>query len=83
MTTTYLSHTVLEQLDQAQTEIDRHVTTNAAGHCVTCGEQEPCRTRASANEIFVRFGRLPQRRPGLAGVLTTAAARTNVDWFHG
>ena len=83
MTTTYLSRTVLEQLDQAQAEIDRHVTTNAAGQCRTCGELEPCRARVSANATFVKFGRLPRRRPGLAGVPTAVAASgTKGDWFR-
>jgi len=79
--TVYLAATVLEQLDQAQAEIDRHVTTNAAGLCMTCGELEPCRTRISANATFVRFGPLPQRRPGLTRMLTPAASSINVDWF--
>ena len=82
MSMIYLSCAALEQLDQAQAEIDRHVTANAAGLCVTCGELEPCRARVSAIAIVVKLGRLPRRRPGLAGVLTAAASRTKVDWFR-
>jgi hypothetical protein len=65
--TTYLSMVVLEQLDRAQSELERHLVSTAGGYCRTCGEEEPCRGRLAASQTLARFGRLPRRTPGEAG----------------
>jgi hypothetical protein len=49
---TYLSTGVLEQLDQAQEELERHLVSTPGGHCRTCGEKEPCRGRVTASQTF-------------------------------
>jgi hypothetical protein len=66
MVTTYLSASVRRLLDEAQREIDRHVTFGRDGRCPTCGDEAPCGPRSAASEMFARYGRLPLRRPGLA-----------------
>jgi hypothetical protein len=66
-TRTYLSSGVLEQLDRAQDELERHLVSTLGGHCRTCGEQEPCPGRLAAGQTFARYGRLPRRTPGEAG----------------
>jgi hypothetical protein len=65
--TTYLSTGALEQLDHAQTELERHLVSTPGGRCRTCGEEEPCPGRIAASQTFARFGRLPRRTPGEAG----------------
>ncbi len=65
MSTTYLSGTVIAQLDQAQLTVDSHVYTRV-GFCVACGELAPCATLVAASATFARYRQLPQRRPGLA-----------------
>jgi hypothetical protein len=65
--TTYLSTVVIEQLDRAQEELERHLISTPGGHCRTCGEEEPCHGRLAAGQMFARFGRLPRRTPGEAG----------------
>jgi hypothetical protein len=73
--TTYLSTSVLLQLDWAQSVIDRHL-----GECVVCGTHEPCAERRSAEAIFARYGTLPKRTPGRtnAGV----SRRAGFAWFE-
>jgi hypothetical protein len=68
VTTTYLASAVLQQLDHAQAELDRHLATRADGRCMACLQPEPCPARITANATLVRYGRLPRRRPGLAHV---------------
>jgi hypothetical protein len=83
-TTIYLSGTVHEQLDQAQAELERHLGVRPNGLCATCGESEPCAGRLAAGATFARYGRLPRRRPGGAGVRAASVRLgTNkpVTWF--
>jgi hypothetical protein len=63
--TTYLGAVAQEQVDQAQAELERHLVIGPSGRCRTCGEVEPCRGRQAATEVFLRYGRLPRRQPGL------------------
>jgi hypothetical protein len=73
-TTTYLARGVLDELDQAQAVIDRHLV-----GCVVCGTSRPCDERRVADRVFLRYERLPRRRPGLAGAGTYTPAR--FGWF--
>lgn len=67
MTTVYLASAARDELDRAQAEIDRHLAVRPNGLCATCGEVEPCASRTTATVTFNKYGRLPQRRPGIAG----------------
>jgi hypothetical protein len=64
-TATYLSTAALDQLGQAQTVIDMHLTFSRGGWCGLCKEADPCARRLQAEELFARYGRLPRRTPGL------------------
>ncbi|NJC86607.1 hypothetical protein [Planosporangium mesophilum] len=66
-TRTYLSSGVLEQLDRAQEELDRHLLVTPGGSCRACGHEEPCQGRLAAMQTFARYGQLPRRTPGSAG----------------
>jgi hypothetical protein len=72
---TYLSTGVLEQLDRAQEELERHLIRTPGGYCRACGEEEPCPARLSASQTFARFGQLPRRTPGEAGRMLLGRAR--------
>jgi|SRR5947209_17498225 len=78
---TYLSASVRVELDQAQAELERHIVTGMDGRCVTCGEAEPCSGRVGATRRLLRYGRLPQRRPGLAGVRANRSTGMGGSWF--
>lgn len=67
MTTTYLGAVANEQLDQAQAEVDRHVVVGLDGRCIACREVQPCSALQRASRTFAGYGRLPVRRPGMAG----------------
>jgi hypothetical protein len=81
VSTTYLSSGALERLDQAQAVMDRHGKSTAAGHCLACGQQEPCVARRTAESTFTRYGRLPRRTPGLSVPVDLGAP--NFGWFAG
>src|SRR2546421_10355253 len=84
MTTTYLSRVALDELDHAQVELERHLAVRPNGLCATCGEVEPCAGRQAAGATFVRYGRLPRRRPGAAGIPGSSLNRTAKrpgSWF--
>jgi hypothetical protein len=55
----YLSAAVVEQLAKAQAVIDEHIVS-----CATCGANRPCAERREAEGVFLRYGRLPRRKPG-------------------
>jgi hypothetical protein len=65
---TYLALAVMDQLDAAQAELERHVVTGLDGRCAGCRELEPCPERGRLEAVFARYGRLPVRRPGVTGV---------------
>jgi hypothetical protein len=73
---TYLARVALDELDHAQAVIDRHLTS-----CLVCGTNQPCRERCDAEAVFLRMGRLPRRRPGLAGGSSQTPA--TFSWFDG
>jgi hypothetical protein len=77
MTTTYLAGAALEQLDHAQSEVDRHVASGADGRCLECAEDQPCTALRRAHATFNRYGLLPARRPGLASRGVTAPGGFN------
>lgn len=58
--TTYLAQVVRDQLDAAQEVINHHIS-----GCARCGANRPCYDRIEAERVFVRYGRLPHRTPGL------------------
>jgi hypothetical protein len=79
--TTYLAGTALNQVEHAQTEVDRHVAAGLDGRCLSCGEEQPCTGLRTANETFARYERLPTRRPGLAS--RGIHGRSGFGWFAG
>jgi hypothetical protein len=84
MTTTYLASTAVDELRHAQAELERHLAVRPNGLCATCGEVEPCAARRAAGTTFIRYGRLPRRRPGVAGVRsasTNPAGAEQRSWF--
>ena len=64
----YLSTVAIDELDQAQAELDAHLPSGSDGKCLWCREEIPCSARERASLIFRRYRALPQRRPGLARV---------------
>lgn len=78
--TTYLSAAVLRELAEAQTVIDMHLTFSRSGVCGLCREADPCRQRLEAQQLFTRYGKLPQRTPGLT---FADASRWSGGWFAG
>jgi hypothetical protein len=64
----YLGRPARDQLASADTDLYRHLPVTPGGRCVACGESEPCRARYAALAVFLRYGVLPRRRPGAAGV---------------
>lgn len=76
---TYLAGAVLEQLAEAQVVIDMHLTFSRAGRCWLCDETEPCSRRIEAQQLFVHYGRLPRRTPGLT--FADASRWSSTGWF--
>ncbi|WP_020216751.1 hypothetical protein [Salinispora cortesiana] len=74
MSTTYLSTEALAHLACAQQTIEEHLL-----RCRTCGTNRPCYNRIEAERVFLRYGRLPRRTPGLTGAATR---RPGLGWFH-
>jgi len=70
----YLSSTAVDELDQAQAELDEHLPGGSDGRCLRCYEEIPCSTRETATLTFRRYGALPKRRPGLARVRPVAGS---------
>ncbi len=73
--TVYLSAVAVDELDQAQAELQRHLTTDAGGRCCTCREIEPCRARNALTATILTYGQLPKRQPG-----RTKAGLTKRKW---
>jgi hypothetical protein len=67
-TTTYLARSALDELDHAHAELERRLLVRPNGLSATCGQVEPCAGRRTAGTTFVRYGRIPRRRTGAAGV---------------
>lgn len=85
MSTTYLASTGLEEVERAQAELERHLAVRPSGQCATCGEAEPCSGRQRAGSTFLKYGRLPRRRPGASGVRradSTPAGTAPASWFR-
>ena len=82
--TAYVSRTVLRQLDVAQSALNEHLASGPDGRCVSCREVEPCASRMRWLAVFARYGRLPQRRPGLtkAGLRQLATGERH-RWLPG
>jgi len=76
---TYLSAAVLDQLGQAQTVIDVHLTSSRSGRCGLRQQPEPCQQRVEAERLFARYGRLPRRTPGLT--FADASRWPDGGWF--
>lgn len=80
MTTTYTGEEM--QLAIVQDGLDRHVTSSADGQCVQCRVPGPCLRRVTATLVFLRFGRLPRRTPGITRPdLACAAPAGAIAWF--
>ena len=72
----YQSQAALDQVAQAESDLYHHLTVTPSGLCVDCAEPEPCHARYDALGILDRYGVLPRRRAGVAGVTTATAAQT-------
>ncbi|ROP28167.1 hypothetical protein EDD30_0877 [Couchioplanes caeruleus] len=71
--TVYLSHVARAQIAIAEADLYFHLPVTPGGLCVTCAEPEPCSGRYAALQVLLRYGVLPKRRPGVAGVRTTGS----------
>ncbi len=69
----YLSNVAVDELEQAQAELDAHLPSGSDGRCLACRQEIPCGTRERASLTFRRYGALPRRRPGLARVRPTGS----------
>ena len=82
--TTYLAAAVCDLLNEAQTELERHLVTRPDGRCLGCQQTEPCAERRRLAGVFARYGQLPERRPGLTRVrLRRMTATDERSWFAG
>lgn len=73
MCTVYLTAAAQAELDAAQDVVNQHIV-----DCPRCRADRPCYERIEAERIFVRYGRLPRRTPGL----TRAGVRqVGTSWF--
>ncbi|MDG4767473.1 hypothetical protein O7632_25770 [Solwaraspora sp. WMMD406] len=72
---TYLSTEALDRLNSAQQVVNKHLL-----ECSTCGTNRLCYDRIEAERVFLRYGRLPRRTPGLTG--TAATKRTGLTWHY-
>jgi hypothetical protein len=79
----YLAAAALDQLAQAQAELERHLVTGPDGRCLGCGRFEPCAIRDRLEALFMQYGRLPKRRPGITKVGTRHVEATGRSWFDG
>ncbi|MEV0895697.1 hypothetical protein [Actinoplanes sp. NPDC049802] len=77
----FLTAAVLEQLDYAQQQLDRHTAPSAEGHCTVCGEEDPCSLRRVALRVFGRYGVLPRRWPGASRPEQVGTPRSWSGWF--
>jgi hypothetical protein len=78
MTTTYHGG---EQIDHAQSVLDRHAVSSADGLCVTCKVLGPCPEHEAAAKVFTLSARLPRRRPGATRPELLGAKRTDFRWL--
>jgi hypothetical protein len=79
---TYLAHGAVQQLDEAQAELERHLVTRPDGRCTGCGGVEPCRERVRLGAVFALYGRLPKRRPGVTQAGRRRAVAESRSWFE-
>lgn len=77
-TTTYYATSAEEQLRDAQTILDEHVTSSATGRCLACDSYGPCWRRENAVVTFSRTLRLPVRHPGATRPELVGAVRVGV-----
>lgn len=75
--TLYLSRAALDQIAAAESDLYRHLPVTPTGLCVTCAEPEPCRDRYAALGALLRYGVLPRRRPGAAGVRSSIPSQSS------
>jgi hypothetical protein len=50
----FVTAAVQEQLDFAQTQLDRHTAPSGESRCAVCGEEDPCSLRRVALRVFGR-----------------------------
>ncbi|WP_051799652.1 hypothetical protein [Catenuloplanes japonicus] len=60
----YLTDEARSELRAAQRQLDRHTDLANDGRCPVCDLDGPCPLKRAALRVFVRYGRLPGRRPG-------------------
>jgi hypothetical protein len=74
-TTTYVPAAAVIRLDEAQRLLDAHVMVLGTGGCRLCGTLASYDQRDAASATFVRYRRLPQRRPAASRRELTGARR--------
>ncbi len=79
----FVTAAVQEQLDYAQSQIDRHTAASGNGRCLTCGEEDPCSLRLVAAHVFTRYGQLPRRAPGASRPEQVGASKPWSGWLGG
>ncbi|MDG4798717.1 hypothetical protein [Micromonospora sp. WMMD1082] len=72
----YLSEEARQRLAAAQQVVDAHVV-----DCDRCRTDRPCYARIEAERVFLRYGRLPRRTPGLTGA--GVAGHRSFAWLCG
>jgi len=54
-----------DQIERAQTVLERQCMSSAHGRCRACGVPSPCTDHERASRVFAMALRLPRRVPGL------------------
>lgn len=54
-----------DQIERAQTVLERHSMSSAHGRCRACGVPGPCADQEQASRLVAMARRLPRRVPGL------------------
>ncbi|WP_412102732.1 hypothetical protein [Plantactinospora sp. KLBMP9567] len=67
-----------DQIDRAQTTLERHAVSSADGLCLTCGVPGPCVEHEQAAKVFMFALRLPRRVPGATRPELIGARRVGV-----
>ncbi|GLY08612.1 hypothetical protein [Actinoplanes sp. NBRC 101535] len=79
--TVFLTAAAREQVEYAQSQLDRHIAPSADGRCSVCGEEDPCSPRRVALRVFGRYGILPRRWPGASRPEQVGVPKTWSGWL--
>lgn len=54
-----------DEIDEAVSILDTHITSSGTGRCIKCGVFGPCPTRTQGLMVMTRALWLPRRKPGV------------------